>query len=195
MDIQFDKTKIEKTLEETSLDDAGTTNLVHDMYMVDDFDEVSKQMAEQIRLGNKPRSCDALYVGEQYNYLIEFKNKKSSDLKGCKPELHEKAYDSLFQLMVYLNWTDGLEDLIKRTRLILVYNDAKGTEDPKKDISSSESVDKLVTKMKAFAKVTDLDSYPKKFKLGELQGKLYDKVVTVDVKVFDKDIKPIIFGV
>lgn len=194
MDIQFDKTKIEKTLEETSLDDAGTTNLVHDKYLVADFDEVSKQIASQVRLGTKPRSCDALHIGEQYNYLIEFKNKKASDLKGRKQELHEKAYDSLFQLMVYMDWKGSVEDLIKRTRLILVYNDKKGTEDTRIDVASSESIDKLVAKMKTLAKVNDLDSYPKKFRLGELQGKLYDKVVTVDVKVFEESIKPIIFG-
>ena len=41
-----------------------------------------------------------------------------------------------------------LEDLIKKTRLVVVYNDVKDAEDAKTDVTSSKSVDKLVTKMK-----------------------------------------------
>lgn len=108
---------------------------------------------------------------------------------------HEKAYDSIFQLMIYLNWTGKLEDLIKKTRLVVVYNDVKDAEDAKTDVASSKSVDKLVTKMKTLAKIKDLDAYPKKFKLSRLQGQLYEKVIAVDVKVFESEIVPIIFGV
>lgn len=194
MNIQFDKTKIQSTLKETSYDDTGKEFLLEDTRRVCNFDEVSKQIGAQIRLGNKARSCDALYVGTKYIYLIEFKNRKSSDLKSEKAELHAKAYDSIFQLQIYLGEKEYLDDLVKKTRLILVYNDAKMSNVPKTDIASSKSVDKIIGKIKTFAKITDLDVFPKKFKLGELEGKLYDKVVTLDVSDFNDEVKNMIFS-
>lgn len=193
MKIQFDETKIRMSLEKTSLDDATGSYLVHDQDIVVNFDEVSKQIGQQLRLGNKPRSCDALYRGQKYNFLIEFKNMKASDIKHSQqPELHEKAYDSFFQLMIYLDTRETIDQLSAKTRLIVVYNDAKEAESAATDVASSPSIDKMVRKLKVFSKLEDLDTYPKKFKLERLQGKLYDKVLTIDVTDFNRGIKNLI---
>lgn len=194
MNIQFEDSTIKSTLKKTSYDKDGKEYLLEDEREVIDFDEVSKQIAQQIRLGNKARSCDALYIGTEYIYLIEFKNRKLSDLKRSKPELHEKAYDSIFQLQLYLNKEEYLDELTGRTRLLVIYNDAKNAEDSKTDVASSESVNNIVRKMKGFAKLKGLDAFPKRFGLGNLEGKLYEKVVTMDVRDFDDEIKNIVFG-
>ena len=88
-------------------------------------------------MGHKPRSCDALYRSGKYYNLIEFKNRKSADLrKGNEMvELHEKAFDSLGQLAIYLNYQNSLDNLAKETRLVVVYNDGKGAEEATSDIS------------------------------------------------------------
>ena len=161
MNIPYDKTKIASTLKETSKDDSDKNNvvyLVNDTHEADDFDEVSKQIAKKVRLGNKPRSCDALYRSGKYYNLIEFKNRKSADLRRDKAELHEKAFDSLGQLAIYLNYQGNLDDLARETRMIVVYNDNKGTEDPKTDIASSKSINGITQKLKQFSKAADLDS-------------------------------------
>lgn len=193
MNIQIDQIKIKSTLKKTSLDDAGAQNLVEDEKEVYDFDEVSREIASQIRLGNAARSCDALYIGSKYTYLIEFKNKKSSDLKKCKNELFEKAYDSIFQLMIAFYANESMDDIVKKTRFVLVYNDAKAAQNPSSDISSSTSIDQLTKKLKEFSKQEDLDKYPKKFKLKQLEGKLYEKIITIDVTDFNSEVKDIIF--
>ncbi len=184
--VQLDNTKIKSTLKETSLDNAGREYLLDDMQEVIDFDEVSKQLAKQLRNGRQPRSCDALHFGKEYIYLLEFKNKKSSDLKRCKPELFEKAFDSVYQYMLAYDNEISLSMVTKKIRLILVYNDAKGSDNMETDIASSKSVDKIVTKLKVLAKKVDWDKYPKKFKLGKLEGKLFEKVITIDVSEFNK---------
>ena len=64
MNIQYDKSKIESTLKETSIDDSDLSNvvyLVEDPHTAENFDEISKQIAAKVRMGHKPRSCDALY--------------------------------------------------------------------------------------------------------------------------------------
>ncbi len=189
MNIQYDKTKITSTLKETSKDDFDRNNvvyLVNDTHVADNFDEISKQIAASVRLGNKPRSCDALYRSRKYYNLIEFKNRKSADLKrgNNTAELHEKAFDSLGQLAIYLNYQGSLDDLAKETRMIVVYNDSKGTEDVKTDIASSKSLDGITQKIKQFSKSDHLDSYPIKFRLERVKGLLYDKVITIDVSDF-----------
>lgn len=189
MNILFDETLIKKTLKETSYDKTGDTFLVDDTREVSDFDEISKQIAAEIRLGNKPRSCDALFLSEKTNYLIEFKNKKVADLKKCKPELHEKAYDSLYQLQIYLGGKENIEELAKKTWFVLVYNNAKRTETPEGDISESKNIDKMVEKLKEFAKLPDLERLPKKFGLGCMQGQLYGRVLTMDVSDFNSSFK------
>ena len=122
MNIQYDKSKIESTLKETSIDDSGLSNvvyLVEDPHTAENFDEISKQIAAKVRMGHKPRSCDALYRSGKYYNLIEFKNRKSADLrKGNEMvELHEKAFDSLGQLAIYLNYQNSLDNLAKETFL------------------------------------------------------------------------------
>lgn len=194
MKLQYDEEKIKSTIEKTSYDKAGKESLVYDKREVLDFDEISKQIGQQLRMGNKPRSCDALFLGEKYNYLIEFKNIKSGDLKKSKPELHEKAYDSIFQLQLYLDKKEYLEEMINKTRFVLVYNDLKGTEEAATDIASSKSIDKMIGKMKEFSKLKDLDKFPKKFGLGRLEGKLYEKIITVDVSDFNESLKQVIFS-
>lgn len=188
MNIQYDKDKIQSTLKETSLDDSDKSNkvyLVNDTHTAENFDEISKQIAANVRLGNKPRSCDALYRSKKYYNLIEFKNRKSADLrKDSMGELHEKAFDSLYQLAIYLNYRGNVDDLAKESRLIVVYNDSKGTEDVKTDIASSKSLDGITQKIKQFSKSDHLDSYPIKFRLERVKGLLYDKVITIDVSDF-----------
>lgn len=187
MNIPYDKTKIASTLKETSKDDSDKNNvvyLVNDTHEADDFDEVSKQIAKKVRLGNKPRSCDALYRSGKYYNLIEFKNRKSADLRRDKAELHEKAFDSLGQLAIYLNYQGNLDDLARETRMIVVYNDNKGTEDPKTDIASSKSINGITQKLKQFSKAADLDSYPIQFRLECVKGLLYHQVITIDVSDF-----------
>lgn len=189
MNIQYDKDKIESTLQETSIDDSDKSNkvyLVNDPHTAENFDEISKQIAAKVRMGNKPRSCDALYRSKKYYNLIEFKNRKSADLIRFNgiPELHEKAFDSLGQLAIYLNYQGSLDDLAKEIRMIVVYNDSKGTEDAKTDIASSKSLDGITQKLKQFSKEEILDSYPVKFRLDEVKGLLFDKVITIDVSDF-----------
>lgn len=78
MNIQYDKSKIESTLKETSIDDSDLSNvvyLVEDPHTAENFDEISKQIAAKVRMGHKPRSCDALYRSGKYYNLIEFKNR------------------------------------------------------------------------------------------------------------------------
>jgi len=186
MKIQFDDEKIKSTLKKTSFDWAGNIYLVNDSRSAYDFDEISKQIAAQVRLGKKARSCDALIIDKEYNYLIEFKNMKSGDLNRCKSELHEKAYDSMFQLQLYLGGEERLDELANRTRLIVVYNDSKGAEDRKTDVASSGSIDKIIGKLKNFSNIQgEWDSLPKKFRLGVFEGKFYNKVYTIDVKKFE----------
>lgn len=196
MIIPYDKKKIASTLKETSKDDSDKNNvvyLVNDTHKADDFDEVSKQIAKKVRLGNKPRSCDALYRSGKYYNLIEFKNRKSADLKRGNNlnELHEKAFDSLGQLAIYLNYQGNLDDLARETRMIVVYNDNKGTEDPKTDIASSKSLNGITQKLKQFSKATVLDSYPVQFKLQRVKGLLYHQVITIDVSDFQTVMKVI----
>lgn len=184
--VQLDKTKIISTLKQTSKDDAGHAYLLSDMQEVYDFDEVSKQVSAQLRLGRQPRSCDALYIGEEYIYLLEFKNMKSGDLKKCKPELFEKAFDSVYQYILAYDNSVSLAEVTKKLRLIVVYNDAKGTTEVNTDISSSKSVDKIITTFKILSKKDGWDKYPKKFKLADkLEGKLFEKVITIDVTNFN----------
>lgn len=192
--VQLDETKIKSTLKDTSFDDAGNDYLLDDMQEVLDFDEVSKQVAEQLRLGNQPRSCDALYIGKDFIYLLEFKNKKSGDLKRCKPELFEKAFDSVYQYMLAYDNDISIKELTKKLRLIVIYNDAKGTNNIRADITSSKSVDKIITKLKIISKKTDWDRYPKKFKLCRLEGKLFEKVITIDISEFTASLKTEIFS-
>ena len=174
MNIQYDKSKIESTLKETSIDDSDLSNvvyLVEDPHTAENFDEISKQIAAKVRMGHKPRSCDALYRSGKYYNLIEFKNRKSADLrKGNEMvELHEKAFDSLGQLAIYLNYQNSLDNL---------------AEEATSDIASSKSLDGITQKLKQFSKVTALDSYPLKFKLQRVKGLLYDQVITIDVSDF-----------
>lgn len=187
MNIQYDKDKIESTLKKTSIDDSDKSNkvyLVNDTHKAENFDEISKQIAAKVRLGNKPRSCDALYRSKKYYNLIEFKNRKSADLRKSTAELHEKAFDSLGQLAIYLNYQGNLDDLARETRMIVVYNDNKGTEDPKTDIASSKSINGITQKLKQFSKETVLESYPIQFKLERVKGLLYHQVITIDVSDF-----------
>ena len=189
MNIQYDKSKIESTLKETSIDDSDLSNvvyLVEDPHTAENFDEISKQIAAKVRMGHKPRSCDALYRSGKYYNLIEVKNRKKADLrKGNEMvELHEKAFDSLGQLAIYLNYQNSLDNLAKETRLVVVYNDGKGAEEATSDIASSKSLDGITQKLKQFSKVTALDSYPLKFKLQRVKGLLYDQVITIDVSDF-----------
>jgi hypothetical protein len=195
MSLNFDEGKIKSNLKCTSLDDTGATYLIKkDQRDVINFDEVSKQIGLQVRLGNKSRSCDALHIGGKYIYLIEFKNKKSSDLKRCKPELFEKAHDSIFQVMLYKFSHLSVEELVKKMRFVLVYNDSKAPESIANNIASSKSIDNMTRKLKEFSKVEKIDSFPKKFKLNQLEGILYEKVVTVDVTDFESEIKDIVFS-
>ena len=99
-------------------------------------------------------------------------------------ELHEKAFYSLGQLAIYLNYQNSLDNLAKETRLVVVYNDGKGAEEDTSDIASSKSLDGITQKLKLISKVTALDSYPLKFKLQRVKGLLYDQVITIDVSDF-----------
>lgn len=189
MKIQYDMSRIKSTLKETSIDDIDKSNivyLVNDTHEVENFDEISQQIAARVRLGIKPRSCDALYRSKNYYNLIEFKNRKSADLRRSNgiQNLHEKAFDSLGQLSIYLNYQGSLDDLAKQIRMVVVYNDSKGTDDAKTDIASSKSLDGITQKLKQFSKEEILDSYPVKFRLDEVKGLLFDKVITIDVSDF-----------
>ena len=122
MNIQYDKSKIESTLKETSIDDSDLSNvvyLVEDPHTAENFDEISKQIAAKVRMGHKPRSCDALYRSGKYYNLIEFKNRKSADLrKGNEMvELHEKATSDIASSKSLDGITQKLKQFSKVTAL------------------------------------------------------------------------------
>lgn len=122
----IDKSK--KTLKETSYDEDNNVYMVDSQLQVCSFDKV-KEWYIQNRVPNanpNPKSNDALYLGEEESFFIEFKNGKISNLVNF--EINKKIYDSLFILfdLKYVDKKGNLIDSISYTRThmnyVLVYN-------------------------------------------------------------------------
>jgi hypothetical protein len=194
MDLKIKKEDYKSTLKDTSWDKTGKCYLLSDSEEVYNFDDISKAVAKKLRLGNKTRSCDALYINKKDEiFLIEFKNRLPEN--KLKTELHEKAHDSFITLLEALYPNELICDIKPKCTLIIVYNEKKNdvcedddSEDQSEHYNMAPSIDNMEKTLKAFAKVGTLRQYKLKFK-----NYFYKDVFTIDKDVFIKEFKPFIF--
>ncbi len=120
--MQFDESKINSTLGETSKDDNSGEYVIESDQKVLDFDEITKEVSCVYRDKRPLASCDALYIkNDRHIYLIEFKNARKSRIR--KKFFSQKALDSPLTLAFAFYPDLSLKELSKRLYLIVVYND------------------------------------------------------------------------
>ena len=133
-----------------------------------DFDEVKEAVFEVLDEPKKQsHSADALVMGNNSNYFIEFKNGNARDEKQ---DIHAKARDSELLLNYIL---DRQIDTSRKTDVfILVYN---------------ENVVKLSQKERiARGRAIKADRSYALFGLGEMEGFCYSKVLTLNQVEFNE---------
>ncbi len=140
--MQFDESKINSTLGETSKDDNSGKYVIKSDQKVLDFDEITKEVGGLYRNKKPLASCDALYIkNDDQIYLIEFKNARKSRIG--KTFFLQKAFDSLMTLAFAFYPGLSLKELSKRVYLIVVYNDDGIVEKEQKSVHFQAIKDKI----------------------------------------------------
>lgn len=148
----FEKNKA--TLKETSKDNhnATITYMTDSLCEVINFDAVKSDYIKGLGLAKSPKSNDALFLAEDGRWtFIEFKNGFMDNQKRF--DVRKKVYDSL------LIFSDLIGRGISYTRTdmdyILVYNEAKNSEDDEGDketcVSESPARDEIAKTLMAKA--------------------------------------------
>ena len=165
------------TITKLSFDDSSKSSLCTSSKKIYNFDKICKNYA-RVKKISPPKSCDGLWLKENSQAFIEFKN---GPIETILNDILKKAYDSLFVLFD-LNLESkitGFQNIISYSRekidFILVYN---FNNNGKKYIH--EIVNK---KANTKSKVGLLQS---------MEGFLYHKVIFLTEKEFMKQIEPFI---
>lgn len=181
MEINFRPETYAMSIRQASYDDAKDQYLVDRDLIVYNFDEIKEYICRRFRDNAFVSSCDAFYAAEDgREYLIEFKNQKPEDVP--RRSVKQKAFDSLYLLMLSFHPHQTVEEISKRLSLIVVYNEHASKGPRKGSYNKSESFDKMAAKFGGYAKVkTPLST---QFGLGYLKGQLYRNIYTLDVREF-----------
>lgn len=190
--------ELQSSLEEVSYDKDNGTYMVHSQFQVCSFDKVKEwYVSERVPLANpNPKSCDALYFGEDECFFIEFKNGKISNEVNF--EINKKIYDSLL-ILFDLEYTDkkgNLVSSISYTRsamtYILVYNEenylkfgptrqTKEGEKRQQEVSGSHHRNELYKAMRRLANEEFI-----LFGLDQFKNYLFKNVYTLTEKEFEQ---------
>lgn len=128
---------VEKTLQELSIDKEGSKSgdrvyVTESMVKAIDFDAFAQKQCESWHVSTL-RSCDALLLGKQFKYFIEFKNRPLHD--QCKfertPELDEEQLSTVegrqdFNEHFIMQHDLELELLEKLYESLIIIDGAKG---------------------------------------------------------------------
>lgn len=144
-----------------------------------DFDKVKDDHCRTLRLSEVPKSCDALYQGDEI-YFIEFKNGSMSNVRIY--EIQKKIYDSIFIFMELTGFK--IADIRERVNFILVYNKSKVETylGKSREIQESESYNKILRTMSGLAKINI-----SKFKLRQFEKYLVKNIYTYTQEEFDEN--------
>lgn len=178
--------KYKKTLMECSMDDneVPVTLKENKVYK---FDDISEFEGAKYRLGKKMHSADALYIKEDGSaYLFEFKNERKNRMPWKSVRL--KAHDSIITLQIIFNPGISLAEWASKTTYFVIYNDGK----VKQKENQSMHFDKFKEAIKVLAK--EESKYPILWGMELYEEIFYKKVYTIDVKDFENQFFPQIFG-
>lgn len=181
MNLRFDPEAFRMPIRQASYDDAKKQVLVDSALPVYNFDDIKEYVCRKLRDNSFTRSCDAYYVDDSgREYLIEFKNQKQDDVP--RRAVKEKAYDSLYLLLLTFDREKSLAEVVGNVSYMVVYND-RAPDGPKGTRHGhSESFEKLAAKFGELAKAESPRTV--KFGLGYLKGRLYREVYTLDTRDF-----------
>lgn len=194
MIIEFNKNNYKCTLKETSKDDNGNFYLIDDSDIeVYNFDKIKKYVSKKLRGKLDPSSSDAFYYkNENEAYLIEFKNQphQNVDTEGIR----KKAYDNIFLLLLTFYPDLTVEELTKKLVFIVVFNENKNNDDLSTKMNISKNYNNIVDRMAELAGKKGMEKLPVYYELDRIKGNLYKEIFTVDVEVFNSQLKNIIFN-
>ncbi len=182
--MQFDESKINSTLGETSKDDNSGEYVIKSDQKVLDFDEITREIGGLYRNKRPLASCDALHIkNDEHIYLIEFKNARKSRIG--KKFFCQKAFDSPLTLAFAFYPGLSLKELSERVYLIVVYNDDGVVEKEQESIH----FEKFKNKMESLS----MQEHRILFGLEIYRGILYKEIFTVEKEDFMKQIYKEIF--
>lgn len=135
------------TFKETSFDKGGIKPgyMTNSEIQVINFDKVKDCYIKDMFLSNSPCSNDALYIGKNKIFFVEFKNGALEKNKSRVYNIYNKIYDSLliFNDIVHQNISFCRDNLY----FILVYNESKNRYEEyetKQEDSSKAMISKLI---------------------------------------------------
>lgn len=182
MNIQFQPEKFAMPISRASYDDAKKQVLVPRDLIVYNFDDVKEYVCRRLRDSSYTKSCDAYFKdGQGREYIIEFKNQREEDVP--RRALRQKAYDSLYLLLLTFAKEKTVEEAARNTTLIIVYNDH--LEEDRKAGSHharSRSFEKMADAVGNLAGKREHI----KFGLAYLKGQLYREIYTLDTEDFSR---------
>lgn len=180
------------TLKEVSLDDNKEIYLLDDEkqeHRIFNFDGISKAFCRKLR-GEKNSSCDGYYIKPDGNaFLVEFKNQPEGNID--KISLKNKIYDSITTLVMNENITRN--EVVKRTSVIVVYNDSANQQKSKTSYNTSQAFNSFAKKIAELSEKKGIHSYDKKFGLQCYKDILFHDVFTVDKQIFEQEFMEFLF--
>ncbi len=181
MNLRFQPESFAMSIRQASYDDAKREYLVEHDLPVYNLDDIKEYVCRNLRDNSFTKSVDAYYVREDgREYLIEFKNQNPEDVP--RRAIKEKAYDSLYLLLLTFDQRKSLEETAKNVSLVVVYNEKASGIYQATHYNKSSSFDKMVQKFGQLAKAGN--SRPIRFGISYLKGRLYREIYTVDVEDF-----------
>ena len=161
-----------KSLKDISCDTTNGVSLIKNdeikMLCLDDMiSDISKDLCI-----NAPSSCDAVYMKNDKIYVIEFKNRKYSQITSKdKRDIREKAYHSMLFLL-HLEDNKSMVEIKDNATLFVVF----------KEMDEEASYKNLVETINRYANGND---HVIRCQLGKLKGKYYKEIYTIDKEVFE----------
>jgi len=190
--------KWKDTIKNISMDDDHP--MINSQMEVYSFDKVKEwYVTNKIpKVNPHPKSNDALYIGENESFFIEFKNGKIDNAVNF--EINKKIYDSLFILFDMEDWYDSKHNRInsisytrENMNYILVYNQenyakteetrltTEGINRQKKRLTNSKNRDDLFANLRKLGREEMI-----KFGLDQFKDYFFKNIYTYTEKEFEE---------
>ncbi|MBR3569830.1 MAG: hypothetical protein IKN96_03370 [Oscillibacter sp.] len=176
MDIRLRLQDYWKTLSDASYDSNAKASLIDSPHKAYKLDGVTAKVCQKLRGGMTLSGCDAYLKNNGVHWFIEFKNQEPKDIDP--EDIRKKAYDSVSTVRMAVDQTITLDNLCQNAVFLVVYRD----EEPATE-------DAIERKTAEFAGMRHI-----RWKLGQIEGKLYREVHTIPVTKFREEWIPRIWG-